>query len=216
MLDHVRHYIATVDDQDLAKMLTALRLKNGSELEQVLSDLRRQGMAKNDSVNKKKTGKLPASQIKLAQKISALRDDPSSESEDLNPDLDSDEDDIGNLDVLMKLYATLTKKKFFNKKYDKDRKGSGDLNTYDPCPHCGSTRHSPEYCWKTMTCDECGRKGHPSERCFFVCKACGKDHQRGECEYEEMFENLRQWFKPEAHQGILPPSVEKVLKEIAR
>ena len=37
------------------------------------------------------------------------------------------------------------------------------------CVYCGSKKHGGLNCWKRLTCDRCGKKGHPSDRCLFVC-----------------------------------------------
>ncbi|OWY95389.1 hypothetical protein PHMEG_00034617 [Phytophthora megakarya] len=47
------------------------------------------------------------------------------------------------------------------------------------CTHCGSTTHDNLGCWKRLTCQKCGRKGHLSDHCLFVCRACGEMHEPG-------------------------------------
>ncbi|KAE9261064.1 hypothetical protein PR003_g34091, partial [Phytophthora rubi] len=78
------------------------------------------------------------------------------------------------------------------------------------CRHCGSRRHAEGDCWKLSTCHKCGGQ-HPTERCLRVCKACGDVHEAGECPMEEFFNQLRQWFDPNKHAGMLPPVAEKML-----
>lgn len=78
------------------------------------------------------------------------------------------------------------------------------------CSHCGSESHSDRTCWKRLTCDHCGR-AHPSDYCYSLCKGCGKVHDRGKCHLEEVVNQLKAWYDPTVHVGVLPPSVEKWL-----
>ncbi|OWZ11443.1 Eukaryotic/viral aspartic protease [Phytophthora megakarya] len=53
-------------------------------------------------------------------------------------------------------------------------------------------------------------------RCLRVCKACGDVHEAGKCSLEEFFNQLRQWYDPRKHGGMLPPTAEKMLNYVAR
>jgi hypothetical protein len=79
------------------------------------------------------------------------------------------------------------------------------------CTHCGSTKHVDLYCWSRITCQKCGLKGHPTDRCLRVCKCCGDLHEPGKCKLEEIVNRLRSWYNPTEHSGILPPEIEKSL-----
>ena len=79
------------------------------------------------------------------------------------------------------------------------------------CTHCGSTKHNDRDCWKRLTCQKCGRKGHPSDKCFFVCAACGDMHEGGKCLVEEFYNMIRQLYVPTKHAGMLPPRAEEML-----
>uniref|UniRef100_M4BNC0 Uncharacterized protein n=1 Tax=Hyaloperonospora arabidopsidis (strain Emoy2) TaxID=559515 RepID=M4BNC0_HYAAE len=82
-------------------------------------------------------------------------------------------------------------------KSDKDhrpwQKNNGERDGHDcggrskACTHCGSTRHDDRGFWKRLSCHKSGRKGHPSDKCFFVCAACGQIHESGKCPMEELF-----------------------------
>ena len=93
-------------------------------------------------------------------------------------------------------------------------KTSGDQGTRRqtvPCSHCGSQRHRDLDCWRRLTCQACGRTGHPTDHCFQRCKGCHKVHDRGECPLEELVAQLKTWYDPVKHAGMLPSSVEKSL-----
>ncbi|POM76894.1 Eukaryotic/viral aspartic protease, active site, partial [Phytophthora palmivora] len=65
-------------------------------------------------------------------------------------------------------------------------------------------------CWGRLTCEKCGRKGHPSDRCLFTCKACGDIHEAGKCTMEEFYNLIRQWYNPTKHAGMLPETAEEI------
>ena len=102
---------------------------------------------------------------------------------------------------------------------DRDRKAVVDqgnepdrADRAKACSHCGSTRHDDRGCWKRLTCQMCGRKGHPSDKCFYVCSACGKIHEDGKCPMEEFYSMIHKWYVPTKHAGMLPPKAEEMLK----
>ncbi|OWZ00571.1 Eukaryotic/viral aspartic protease [Phytophthora megakarya] len=53
---------------------------------------------------------------------------------------------------------------------------------------------------------------HPTDRCLRACKACGDVHEAGKCSLETFFNQLRQWYDPQNHAGMLPPTAEKMDK----
>ncbi|ETO99500.1 hypothetical protein F441_23085 [Phytophthora nicotianae CJ01A1] len=57
----------------------------------------------------------------------------------------------------------------------------------------------------------CGKRGHPSGRCLFVCRGCGEIHDAGKCQMEKFYNLIRQWYDPAKHGGVLPESAEKML-----
>ncbi|KAI9984083.1 hypothetical protein PInf_005373 [Phytophthora infestans] len=56
-----------------------------------------------------------------------------------------------------------------------------------------------------------GKKGHPGDHCFYVCRGCGEIHDVGKCPMEEFYNQIRQWFDPAKHRGMLPEVAEKML-----
>ncbi|ETK82822.1 hypothetical protein L915_11862, partial [Phytophthora nicotianae] len=82
---------------------------------------------------------------------------------------------------------------------------------FQRCTHCGSHRHDDLHCWKRLTCQRCGERGHPSDRCLFVCRGCGEIHDAGKCQMEEFYNLIRQWYDPAKHEGVLSESAEKML-----
>ncbi|OWZ12947.1 hypothetical protein PHMEG_00013818 [Phytophthora megakarya] len=54
-------------------------------------------------------------------------------------------------------------------------------------------------------------RGHPSDHCRFVCHGCGELHGMGKCPMKAFYNQIRQWFKPTKHMGLLPEAAEKML-----
>lgn len=95
----------------------------------------------------------------------------------------------------------------------KESAGKSSMNreVSKPCTHCGSTQHRDLNCWRRLTCSACGRQGHPETHCFQRCKGCGQVHERGECSLEEFMAQMKAWYDPAKHAGLLPSTVEKTL-----
>lgn len=51
--------------------------------------------------------------------------------------------------------------------------------------HCSSKKHGDLDCWKRLGCERCGKRGHPSDRCLFVCRGCNEVHDFGKCHMEK-------------------------------
>ncbi|EGZ06603.1 hypothetical protein PHYSODRAFT_341849, partial [Phytophthora sojae] len=64
------------------------------------------------------------------------------------------------------------------------------------CSHRGSRKHTDLDCWRRLPCEKCGKRGHPADRCLFVCRGCGELHEMGKCPMEEFYNQIRQWFNP--------------------
>ena len=101
---------------------------------------------------------------------------------------------------------------------DQHRQQEGDQGPRPPsaalhprCGHCGSRKHGDSICRKRLTCERSGKKGHPTDRCLFVCKGCGEAHEAGKCQMEEFYNLIRQWYNPAKHAGMLPEKAEKMI-----
>ena len=81
-----------------------------------------------------------------------------------------------------------------------------------PCTYCGSIKHNDRGCWKRLTCQNCGRKGHPSDKCFFyACAACRKVHESGKSPSEKFYNLMRKWYVPTKHAQFVPSEAEEML-----
>ncbi|CAI5721616.1 unnamed protein product [Peronospora farinosa] len=186
--DHVDHYILTVDDLKLAYKLTMLRLADVEELEEVLTACQR---------TKARRGKMLFGSNKFRQKAPALPERPrdmnrrsihavrtpleDSSSKDSSPDSSENEGDLRRV-YLMEKEAGRDPSVRFSKNLPTreadqhrqavdQRPGPSSATPNTRCAYCGSKKHGDLNCWKRLTCDRCGRKGHPSDRCLFVCRA---------------------------------------------
>ncbi|POM72519.1 Hypothetical protein PHPALM_10752, partial [Phytophthora palmivora] len=196
--EHVEHFIETLDDRELADQLALLRLADAEVLEETLRARQRA---------KARQGKAHAGSNKFRQKYAEGSSESESESSGSEPE-----------DEYRQVYLAAST----------DRGQRGDLRsphqgdnrpterpstsmTQSRCTHCGSSKHDDLGCWKRLTCQKCGRKGHPSDYCLFVCRACGEIHDAGKCPMEEFYNLIRKWYVPTKHAGMLPVDAEKML-----
>ena len=221
--EHVEHFIATLDDRDLAKQLTLLRLKDVEELEETLRACQRMesrqlkaSTGSNKFYQRENASPNPTSS-KTARAVRVIRErieSSGSESDSIGSDEDKDRRRV--------CVTTASGQERSDKDHRTWRKNSGEGDGRDrcgkpkACTHCGSTRHDDRGCWQRLTFQKCGRKGHPSDKCFYVCAACGEIHENGKCPMQEFFNLIRQWYVPTKHAGMFPPKVEEMLNYDAR
>uniref|UniRef100_H3GGM9 Retrotransposon gag domain-containing protein n=1 Tax=Phytophthora ramorum TaxID=164328 RepID=H3GGM9_PHYRM len=223
--EHVDHFIETLDDRDLASQLALLRIPDAETLEETLRSRQRakarQGKTVYGSIKPKQkspTGITPSANARAVRAIRATVNSSDSELETSGSEGEGD---------LRKVYFATTPDQPTRSHSDQEqRRPSRDSNDRrldrparslegeaprKPCSHCGSSKHTDLGCWKRLTCEKCGKKGHPTDRCLFVCKACGEIHGAGECPMEEFYNLIRQWYNPTKHGGMLPQAAEKML-----
>ncbi|ETO85547.1 hypothetical protein F444_00814 [Phytophthora nicotianae P1976] len=198
--EHVDHFIETLDDRDLADHLALLRIPDAGALDEVLRSRQRAKARQIKSVygSIKPRQKHPNATVPTRAVKAVHAAETSSDSEIEMCETDDDED-------LHRVYITTAGN---HGQYPRSK----DLGTVAKrCPHCGSKKHDDLGCWGLLTCEQCGLRGHPTDRCFFVCKACGVIHEAGECPMEEFYNRIRQLFNPDKLRGMFPESAEKML-----
>ncbi|OWY97472.1 hypothetical protein PHMEG_00031984, partial [Phytophthora megakarya] len=183
---YVDHYIETLEDLDLAERLTLLRLTDADHLDEIQA---------NDcgSDSKLDESGRSYSDVDCHRRIFVAANEavtPKVEIESTNLDPRLRDGDPGH--------------------QDHNPKTHGNGFNRDRCSHCGSRKHSDLGCWKRVICTKCGKREHPSDHCLFVCRACGKLHDMGKCPIEEFYNQIRQWFNPTKHMGMLPEAAEKM------
>ncbi|OWY98607.1 hypothetical protein PHMEG_00030587 [Phytophthora megakarya] len=130
----------------------------------------------------------PSASLKNARAVQAIR-----VAED-NSESESDVSTSDQEDECRRVYLAEAKDRENHSITPTHRDGAADHPTMSQknCTHCGSTKHDNLGCWKRLTYQKCGRKGHPSDHCLFVCRACGEMHEPGKCPTEEFY-NLIRW-----------------------
>ncbi|ETO58694.1 hypothetical protein F444_22926, partial [Phytophthora nicotianae P1976] len=228
--EHVEHFIETLDDRDLADQLALLRISDADALEEVLRARQR---AKNrhgrahfgPSKYRQKAASSDATKSASTRKVQTVVTANQSDS-DSDSGLSGSESDRD----LRRIYLAATEgesKTQATVPDEPDRTASGQTPPpreanpgqrsphgrpqFQRCTHCGSHRHDDLHCWERLTCQRCGKRGHPSDRCLFVCRGCGEIHDAGKCQMEEFYNLIRQWYDPAKHGGGLPKSAEKML-----
>ncbi|OWZ02546.1 hypothetical protein PHMEG_00025875 [Phytophthora megakarya] len=222
--EHVDNYIETLEDQDLAERLTLLRLTDADDLEEVL---RARDSAKNrqkktafglSKYRQKPTNSTPSAPAKQVRAIQIHANNSGSEESDGSGGSDSDVDSHRKIFLAASEDVTpKVEKESVNldpRLPDRDQghqnhnlKIHGNGFNRDRCSHCGSRKHSDLACYV----HEVWQKGHPSDHCLFVCRGCGELHVMVKYPMEEFYNQIRQWFNPTKHMGMLPEAAEKML-----
>ena len=208
------HFIDTLDNHDLADQLLLLRLGDVGEMEDVLREYQRgrsrQGKAAMGSSKYRQKGSAIPIPVpsKPTRAVRAIRVEAPSSGSESEPSSESEEE----LDRRAIKLAAKSDRQSPDRMSPRPRSadhndGSKRLDRSSPgkaCTHCGSTKHNDLGCWKRLTCQKCGRRGHPSDSCFFGCRACGVAHEIGKCPMEEFYNMFRQWYVPSKHAGMFP------------
>ncbi|OWZ00612.1 hypothetical protein PHMEG_00028155, partial [Phytophthora megakarya] len=211
-------------DPELANRLTLLQLADVDELEEVLrarerAKSRQRRSAFGSKFRQKAPASAPAAPARaMVRAIQAQ--DPSSESEGVSrPDGSDSEGE------LQRIFLAAAEKKMIStggasqnsdpsrprtKAYEggriPDRRNPRDRDHQDRdrCSHCGSRKQTYLDCWKRLTCENCGKRGHPTNRCLYVCRGCGDVHEAGKCPMEEFYNPIRKRYDPTQHAGLFP------------
>ena len=216
--EHVEHFIDTLDDRELAKQLTLLRVHDANTMEETLRAYQRMSFRQNkeptDSNKYRSRSAATSAPIysKTPRAVKAIR----VENEEIDSGSSSDGSD--EEEFCRKVCVTTASDPVADPEEQRDR--SRKVDRYDDrdrgrvpkaCTHCGSKRHDDRGCWKRLTCQKCGSKGHPSDKCLHVCPACGEVHESGQCPMEEFYNLIRKWYVPTKRAGLLPANVEEML-----
>ncbi|EGZ07123.1 hypothetical protein PHYSODRAFT_341284 [Phytophthora sojae] len=216
--EHVDHYIDTVQDDDLARSLVVLRLPDSEALEGVLLVMRRRHQRRKiETQGSKYRQKAPAPAassraVRVVTTGRGRRGDHEGlnefEGESSSSDSES-EDERAHVFLAARTPTQGDGEQPGGRQDREDQLGRPKHGTR--CSHCGSRKHTDLGCRKRLTCQKCGRMGHPTDKCFYVCKCCGDVHEAGQCKIGDFFDAVRQWYNPTRHAGLLPESVEKAL-----
>ncbi|OWZ13767.1 hypothetical protein PHMEG_00012848 [Phytophthora megakarya] len=182
--EHVEHFIETLDDRDLADQLALLQLTDAEDLEETLRARQRA---------KAHQGKPQSGTSKFQSK--ATPEPPSSSSM--------------NARVVRAICAA-----------EASSESESDVSTSDQEDECRHVylaeandreNHSITTTHRDGAADHPIMKGHTSDQCLFVCRACGEMHEPGKGPMQEFYNLIRQWYVPNMHAGMLPANAEKML-----
>ncbi|OWZ01850.1 hypothetical protein PHMEG_00026691 [Phytophthora megakarya] len=184
--EHVDHYIETLGDPEMADRLTLLRLADVDELEEVLRARERaKSRQRRSAFVSKFRQKTPAS-APTAPARAASEGVSGSDGSDSEGDLRR----ISLAAAVEKLISTggalqnpdparsRTKASEGSRISDRRSPGNRDHPDRDRCSHCGSRKHADLDCWKRLTCETCGKGGHPTDRCLNGCWTSMRHHGR--------------------------------------
>ncbi|POM67072.1 LOW QUALITY PROTEIN: Hypothetical protein PHPALM_16976 [Phytophthora palmivora] len=140
--EHVDHYIETLKDQDLTNRLTLLRLSDADDLEEVLRGRESDPM---DQMDLTRIETIIGGSTWQLSRMSPQRWNLVEQVPITHKSTDQAPPDHRS----------------------RIQSGGSDRNR---CSHCGSKKHSDLGCWRLLTCHKCGKRGHPADRCLFVCR----------------------------------------------
>ncbi|GMF46594.1 unnamed protein product [Phytophthora fragariaefolia] len=205
--EHVDHFIETLDDRDLASQLALLRIPDADTLEETLRSQKRAKARQDKTVYgsirpkpKAPAGAAPSANARAVRAVRVAANPSDSGSETSGSEGEGDSRKVylaADVDRPPRSQSDPDPRRA-NSKPNTHREGhqSGQPNGEEPrkpCSHCGLAKHSDLGCWQRLTCEKCGKKGHPTDRCLFTYKACGEIHGAGECPLEEFYNLIRQW-----------------------
>ena len=229
-LAHIRQYLDTVEDDQLEKFLMARQPTAIHEVEKSLRELRRRESRIKRAEGRNKSKDRQPSRNREREREKPKRDEEygndkrvhffqkhqdtssaseSSSSSDNPSDSSGSEQDSAN----PKAWPVRSPRPGSTRQSKEGPPPDQTMyrSSQPACSHCGSTKHVDLYCWQRITCQKCNMKGHPTDRCLRVCKCCGELHDAGECKLEEIVNQLRAWYEPSKHAGLLPAELEKKL-----
>uniref|UniRef100_A0AAV1V9C0 Retrotransposon gag domain-containing protein n=1 Tax=Peronospora matthiolae TaxID=2874970 RepID=A0AAV1V9C0_9STRA len=169
--EHVNHFIDTLDDPDLSNQLLLLNVEDAEAMQKTLHGYQqgrsRQGKVVMGSSKFRQKGAQGPALSKPARAVRMVR------TEDVCSESGSDTCGSDLEDRLRSIHVAATADRRSSPNEVAANARSVDPNTRQdyqdrnmplkPCTHCGSTKHGDLGCWKRLTCQKCGRKGHPSD-----------------------------------------------------
>ena len=177
--EHVRRYLSTVRDHKLSDRFFHLGITDIKTLEQRLKDLEL-GQKRIMSASTKH----PDTQARRTQAYRAAParqvhwyDENSSTDQHYHgyPD-DYDREYYDHEDTWPSVYAAEDKPRQPSPSNGGQRRREDDRPGYRP-----RYPQQPYQDWSQMECKDCGRVGHPTDRCLYRCKVCRIIHREGDC-----------------------------------
>ena len=205
--EHIKHYLDTLRDSRVRTELRTAVVARGSTMEAVdeaLKDYTRYNRTDKSTSLKPvlKPAKKPVTKVSV---VSTYSDEDSENSERETPSINSGRASTSSEEDGEVKRVTFT---------DRNKTKHPKTSARNPCSHCGMENHSDDKCWKLISCCHCGRN-HPEAYCNKVCKACGSVHEKGDCALEKFFFQVKDWYDPIKHAGLLPKELEESLNRDA-
>ncbi len=200
-MEHVQRYLITLNDKALSDKLFMLDILNTSDLEERLRTMER-GQKKALAFSKRhvddRKAKSAPSDRKLVGRAAAAY------SREVRW-VDEDAEDQWMADY----YQEEADREYAIAYSARESYERPEGSAYQRRPEQSYQRRSepypPRQDWKNEICRDCGRKGHPTERCLFRCRACSRIHDEGICPVVakmEKLEKLARFAKAKNESGI--------------
>jgi hypothetical protein len=175
--EHVRRYLITVRDHKLSDRFLHLGITDIKTLEQRLKDLELGQKRIMDTSTKSADTHARCTQAYRAAPVRQVHWSDENPSTDQHyhgyPD---DKEYYDHEDTWPSVYAADDKSRQPSPSNGGQRHRKDDRQDY-------RARYSqqPYQDWSQMECKDCGRIGHPTDRCLYRCKACRTIHREGDC-----------------------------------
>ncbi len=200
--EHVRRYLSTVRDHKVSDRFLALGIVDIKTLEQRLRDLELGQKRLQSATSKPVDHNLRRSQAYRAAPVRSVHWYDDEVPQDPYYDRYYEEREYYDYEENRpRVYAAEDRSRHPSMTGSSQRRREDD--------HYG---HRSRYFqdWSNIECKDCGRMGHPTERCLFRCKACRVVHQEGECPLRELARRLKEVPDGEA----IPEDVRQILGDL--
>ncbi len=200
-VEHVRRYLSTVRDHKLSDRFLALGIADIKTLEQRLRDL---------ELGQRRIQHSTTKPMDNNRRTQAFRAAPVREVHWYDNDMPADH-----------YYDRYhEEQEYYDYEDTRPRVYAADERPRQPSPNGGGQRRREEgyqgyrsrqfQDWSNIECKDCGRIGHPTERCLFRCKACQVVHGEGDCPLKDLARRLKEVPEGEA----IPADVRQLMKTL--
>jgi hypothetical protein len=211
--DHIRRYLTTVRDHRVSDRFLALGIIDAKILEQRLRDMelgqrKIQGIQPNRSTDERRSRSESNFRRSQAYRAAPVREvrwiDQDDQHQAYFNEYEYEEQSYEDYeDSYTRIYSAEDRPRPLMPRGGEQRRRDDGYSSYRP-------RQFQDL--SAMECKDCGRPGHPTDRCLYRCKGCHKVHQEGACPLPVQLITLAQQLRKTQGDTALPQEVQDILK----